>query len=419
MNLISCIFVRAFLVCALVVSYGGILVAESTEQECQKKLTLEEFRAISLKNSPLIAEIDLEYAKNLATAFDAEVLINPELQIEQTFTGMKLNGDNDGQTQVSIGQPLRLSNFGSRQRVATLIRKSGDTQKRSMILELTQKLNIQFRTLFILQQTEKILIDAEKRASKKVTLIKDGVSKGSFSLGEEKLFEGEKYRLQAQAKGIAATIASTQNELAKTTGLTCSIISIGYEPLTELPSEEYLLAKAKASEISESTRVDLLYNLSKEETRLSELDAFPIISPRFVYQHTNDGGDFFGAGVSIPLPFWNRNQGERIRKSAEERVMETKKTFLINGGLESQIRNLRQSALSLGEQSELFTLKVIPSFEGALQSQEKLYSEGRGNVLQVWQTLRALNEVQTQGLLLWHEAISARTQLSILIGEEI
>lgn len=419
MNLFSCVLSRVLPVCVLVVSYGSILVAESREPECQKTLSLDEFRAISLKNSPLIAEIDSDYANGLATAFDTEVLINPELQIEQTFTGMKLNGDNDGQTQASLGQPIKLSNFGSRERVAYLIRKSGDLQKRSALLELTQKLNIQFRTLFTLQQTEKILLSAEERASKKVILIKDGVRKGLFSLGDEKLFEGEKYRLKAERLGITSKISSIQSELAKSTGLTCSIITTDFEALREIPTEDSLLSKASTSELSESARIELLHDLSKENTRLAELDAFPVLSPRFVYQHTNDGGDFYGAGIAIPLPFWNRNQGERIRKSAEERVLEIKKSFLINGGFKSQLRSLRQSALSLSEQSELYSSKVIPSFEDALKSQEKIYSEGKGNVIQVWQTLRTYNEVQTQGLMLWLEAISARTQLSILIGEEI
>jgi len=71
------------------------------------------------------------------------------------------------------------------------------------------------------------------------------------------------------------------------------------------------------------------------------------------------------------------------------------------------------------EQAQLFTKKVIPSFEKAFQSQEKLYAQGKGNVLQVWQTLTTLNGVQTQGLQLLLEAKSLRIQLSILIGEEI
>ena len=40
-------------------------------------------------------------------------------------------------------------------------------------------------------------------------------------------------------------------------------------------------------------------------------------------------------------------------------------------------------------------------------------------MMQVWQTLRTFNEVQTQGLQLWLEAVSVRVQLSLLVGEEV
>ena len=411
------------LLCTGLSLYGGIATAEIKDSRkpatCEQSLSLEGFRASALSQSPLVAEIDRDYAKELASAFDTEVLINPELQAEQTFTRMNVGGDDDPQAQVSIGQTIRLSNFGSRERVAALIRRSGDRQKRAQILELTQKLLVQFRTLYVLQETEKILANAEQRAAKKVLLISAGVKKGLLSQGDEKLFDGERYRLQAQRKGVAATIATLQSELARSTGSPCTILTTGQELLTELPSEELLLQKARSSDLSESTRVDLLVNLAREEMRLSELDAYPQITPRLVYQHTNDGGDFFGAGLSMPLPFWNRNQGQQIRSRAEQRFVEAKSTFLSNGGLEVQIKNLRRAAESSKEQSEIFSLKVIPSFEAALRSQEKLYAEGKGNVLQVWQTLRTFNEVQTQGLQLWLEAVSVRVQLSLLVGEEV
>ncbi|HMP49143.1 MAG TPA: TolC family protein [Oligoflexia bacterium] len=387
--------------------------------QCEQKLSLEAFRAYALNNSPLVAEIDRDYANQLAEAFNVDVLPNPELQIEHTYTGMKLGGANDPQSQVSIGQAIRISNFGSRSKVASLITKSGDLERRAQILELTQKLTIQFKTLSTFQQIEKLFLDSEARATKKVTLIKDGVKKGLLTQGDEYLFEGEKYRLQAQAKNITSTIAILQAELSKATGSPCSIISSEVNKFESLPSEEALLQKAKASEISESSRIERLTNLRSEQVRLSELDAFPQISPRFVYQHTNDGGDFYGAGITIPLPFWNRNQGEIQRTKAQQKVENVKSNFLANGGLTMQIVNLRKAAINAQEQAEIFTTKVIPSFEGALLSQERLYGEGKGNILQVWQTLRAFNEVQTQTLQLWLEVFSTRAQLSILIGEEV
>jgi len=332
---------------------------------------------------------------------------------------MKLGGDSDSQSQISLGQAIRLSNFGSRERVARLIRKSGDALMRASMLELTQMLMVQYRTLFVLQQSEKIIYNAEQIAAKKVTLIRDGVKKGLLSEGDELLFEGEKYRLQAQRKGLEARIATLQGELSKSTGSTCFILAKGEEPHLELASEASLVEKAKQSELSEASRLNLLTGLAREEMRLAQLDAFPQVTPRLVFQHTNDGGDFIGAGITIPLPFWNRNQAEQIRSAAALRVAESKSSYSANNGLEVQVRSLRRSAQSAHEQSDLFSKKVIPSFEAALQAQERIYAQGKGSVLQVWQTLRTFNEVQTQGLLLWLEATSARVQLSILIGEEV
>ena len=332
---------------------------------------------------------------------------------------MKIGGANDHQAQVSIGQPIRLSNFGTRSSVAALIAKSGDSDRQAKLLELSQTLIIQFKTLRTFEQIQNLLLASEKRAARQAVLIKEGVQKGLFLNGDELLFEGERYRLQAQAKGVAATISTLQAELSKATGSTCSFVSSDGDRLEPLPSEDALVEKAKRSEISEVSRIERLNSLKDEQVRLSKLDAFPLIAPRLVYQHTNDGGDFYGAGISIPLPFWNRNQGEIVRATADQKAVKAKSAFLENGGLLSQVRNLRKAAISAEEQADLFTTKVIPSFERAMQSQTKAYEQGKGNILQVWQTLRAYNEAQTQSLQLWLEVFSTRAQLSILIGEEI
>lgn len=394
-------------------------ITQPRPQKCEQQISLETFRGFALNNSFLVAEIDRDYANDLAAAFETETLQNPELQAEQTFTRMNIGGANDPQAQVSIGQPLRLSNFGSRSEVARLIRKSGDLQKRVKLMELVQKLTLQYETLAAYQQIETILRDAENRATKKVSLIKEGVKKGLLSDGDQHLFEGEKYRLQARAKSIASTISALRSELSKSIGLPCVINATLRNNLEPLPTELALIQRAKESQIGESSRIDLLLDLTKEQVRIAELDAFPQFTPRLIYQHTNDGGDFFGAGISIPLPFWNQNQGEKYKANAEQKVAEIRSSFIKNGGLQNQIITLREAVINAEEQAQLFTKKVIPSFEKAFQAQEKLYAQGKGNVLQVWQTLTTFNEVQTQGLQLALEARSLRIQLSILIGEEI
>lgn len=414
---------RTGLALALMVCLGGeSLQAETSPKDsaCARSFSLEEFRAVAFEKSPLVSQIDSDYAGQVAKAFESEVLANPELQAEQVYTRMKLGGADDPQTNASIGQPLRLSNFGARGRVATLMRRAGDVQKRAALLELSQKLSLQFFSLQALQATERIVGESEQRASRQAASIHEGIAKGLLSEGEHRLFEGEKYRLQSQRKGLQAALLNLQVELSKSLGMPCTFEAAGeLRNLPDLPSEELLVQKASQSDLTEATRVDLLLALNAEQVRVAELDAFPEFAPRVVYQHTNDGGDFIGAGISIALPLFNRNQGALERTRAEAAATRRKREFLNQGGLESQVRILRRSAQSSAEQARIYESKVVPAFREALRAQERLYSQGKGNVLQIWQALRTYSDAQRESLNVWLQALGARMQLSLVVGEEV
>jgi cobalt-zinc-cadmium efflux system outer membrane protein len=396
---------------------GGPALGE--EQGCTREVTLGEFRAIALERSPLVAEIDSQYAREVAQAYDTEVFKNPEVQFEQAYTRMKLDGASDPQTNASIGLPLRLSNFGAKSHVAMLLRKAGDAQRRAALLELTQKLLLRYSNLYVLQRSEALLGEAERRAAKKVSVIHQGVQKGLLSEGDHRLFEGERYRLQSQRAGLHAAIAASQADLGMLLGTPCGIKASTAPSITDLPKNELVLARAKESDLSEEARAQLGTTLRAEQLRLAELDAVPEFVPRVIYQHTNDGGDFVGAGVSFPLPIFNRNRGSIERSSAELAAEQRKRDLLSTGGLEAQVRALYLAAASSATQARIFQEKVVPAFEDALRSQEQLYSEGKGSVLQVWQTLRAYNDTQREALQVWLGAVNARAQLSLLVGEEI
>lgn len=403
----------------LIVLSGTADLAEAKPNECKQVLSLESFRAYVLRNSPLLAEIDQAYAEELGAAFEAETLPNPELQLEKTFTRMGLAGANDPQTQINLGQPFRISNFGSRKRLAKLMRDSGNSHQRASLLELVQKLTLQYETLASYQQIEHLFRRAAAEVGQKVTLIKEGINKGLFSDGDHYLLEGEQYRLEAKAKNIAATVEAIQSELSYAAGYQCAIrAKMSHKRPIDLSVRE-LMQRAKNSPISEVARLTILKDIAEEQVRLAELDKYPQITPRLIYQHTNDGGDFFGAGFSIPLPVWNQNQGDQYRARAAKKVAEVKSIYLKTGGLESQITSLRNAIIRCQEQEKLYQEKVIPAFKNAFAAQESLYARGRGSVLQIWQSLIILNEARTEALKLSLEGAAHRLQLSILIGEEL
>ena len=132
-----------------------------------------------------------------------------------------------------------------------------------------------------------------------------------------------------------------------------------------------------------------------------------------------DGGDFVGAALTFQLPAWNRNQGGRGQTQGERTAAQRRQEFLKSGGFETQIRILRAASAAALERAELFSSKAVPAFDVALHSQEQLYTAGKGNVIQVWQTLRSYNDAQVEGLALWLEAMTNRIQLSLLVGEEV
>jgi cobalt-zinc-cadmium efflux system outer membrane protein len=366
-----------------------------------------------------MAEVQGEYSRELARAFDIEVLANPEFQIEQVYTTMGIQGANDPQTNAALAQKLRLSNFGQRQKVARLLREAGDRERGSKLLELTLNLSLKIQRLYVLQRSKAILLDSEQRASKKVALVHEGVKKGLLSEGEHKLFEAEKYRIQSERKGIESAIQALQAELSKSTGVGCQIIFSDGNSSESLPSKDVLLSKARESRVSQSTRADMLLALASEQVRLAELDQYPEVAPRLVYQHTNDGGDFFGAGITVPLPIFNRNQGELTRAHADEVAVRRKRELLQGSGLETQVRQLHAAAVNAEERSEIFAKKVVPAYEAALASQERLYTQGKGSVLQVWQVFRIFNDARSEALQLSLAAATARIELSVLVGEEI
>jgi outer membrane protein TolC len=389
------------------------------DERCALPLSFEEFRAYAFSKSSLIAEIDRDYALEVAKAIDTKLWANPELSVEQVYTRMKLNGDSDPQINAYLSQPIKLSNFGKRDRVASLIRRAGDVKKRAKLLELSQKLLLQYTALYSFQETDKILGAAEEMSAARVTALDKGVKEGLISEGAHSLFIGERFRLKAQREGLTASLEALRGEISTLIGSSCRVVASARPPSPPVPGLDDLRKRAQESELSESSRVDLLEALASEQSALADLDAVPSLIPRFVYQHTNDGGDFVGAGVSIPLPLWNRNQAESTRADAEHRAIMAKKAFLHDGGLASTVTSLRLAASSSQRQVEIYRTKVVPSFELAFKAEERLYKEGKGSLLDLWQTFRAMNEARLNELTLQTEAIRHRAELSVLVGEEI
>jgi len=224
---------------------------------------------------------------------------------------------------------------------------------------------VQFYTLFSIKESVRILKQAERIAALKAIAVGKQVKAGLLSQGSEALFQGEKFRLEAQRAGAEAALATLRSELSMAIGTECTVIATQPPATAKVPTTSALLEKARASRISEQARLDVIQELTTEQVRLAELDAFPSIAPRFVYQHTNDGGDFYGAGFTLPIPVWNRNQAQITKTTAEREAAARKSPLSHKGGLELQVSTAQTAAVSSEHQVETYFSNVEPAFKAA------------------------------------------------------
>ena len=382
-------------------------------------VTQEQVRALALARSPLVKLIDAEYAVSVGSAMELAVLNNPSLSTETQFSAHPRASTGDNQIVASIDQPLRLSDFGSRSRVAALMNRTAQDDQKLALLELTQRIHLLYVKLWSEREQLEQLDGVRRKASKKLTLAESAASRGLVTSGEKQLIEGEVGRLKAQILGIRSVVAQTESELLKISG--CDLARATLEPpeLKAPPALEALLKIGVETDLNPLQRARRAAELAREQVRLAELDRISTITPRVVYEHTNDGSDFFGVGITVPLAIWDRNQGQRVIAAARDDQRRAELDMLSAGALEKHIEMLQRASQTSYEQAQVFKSQVLPSFRGALESQEREFQSGKGSILQLWQSLRALSEAQEQELSLRVRSAEVLSQLSLFVGQEV
>ena len=178
-------------------------------------------------------------------------------------------------------------------------------------------------------------------------------------------------------------------------------------------------AKEKNSAIGASQRADLLVELANAQKRLARRDSFPEFTPQLMASRNDEGTTFLGAGITIPLPFSDRNQSQIIQRDGELRAAEARRNYVKEGAFSDEISALVDAVNLALSEAELFESKVVPAFQDSLRFQERQFREGSGSIFQIWQTQRELFESQAKALELWTKAFSLRIELEILVGQEL
>ena len=384
-----------------------------------EEIALAELRARALAESPVVREIDARLAAELAEAIEARQRLNPELSGE--FRAPVAWTEERGEVEFGAGliQPLRLSDGALRREVAAALERAASSEQRLALLQLSVAISREYARLWAATEEEQILRGEAAVAERQIRVVREAAARGVGSRLELQLLEAEAALAEGQLLGARGIEAALRAQLMEQTGVRLDTQELVRPVLAPLPPLETLLAAARESSLGAPARLRLASEAAASRARLVERDRFGPVAPALLYERSDSDTHRVGLGVTLELPFFDRNEGARAREEAAAAAARAKLRYVHDGVLEQEI-SLRHKAATLADaQRKLFGERVIPALERALRLQTDQQAAGQASAVDSWRIRRDLNSARREALRRWVEAWEIRSELSLLVGAEL
>ncbi len=385
-------------------------------------ITLQEVLALALRANPELAPFSREIRVREAAVLQARLFPNPEISITAANLGNAVLKDFDGpQTTVSLSQLILLGGKRARSiEVAGLDRDLAAWDYETKRLDVLTQVAQAFVEVLRAQEGLTLAKDLVALAERVVEAVSARVRAGKVSPVEETRARVTLASVQIDRARAARELEAARKQLAATWGSTTSRFTkaLGQlEIIRRVPALEELIQRL-------SQNPDLARWATELAEREASLDlerrrAIPDLTASLgVTQFTDTNDSAITAGLSIPLPVFNRNQGniaaahERLTKAMEQRrAAEVSVTTALN----TAYQTLATAHI------EVTTLKaqVLPGAQSAFEAVSRGYRLGKFGFLDVLDAQRTLFGAKAQylrALASYHQAVA---EVERLIGEPV
>lgn len=231
------------------------------------------------------------------------------------------------------------------------------------------------------------------------------------------LAEAELARARGRLAVAQGALEAARSRLAETLGATPETLPALRGDLGEAPAP--LPALPRLLEAAEATRADLAaaegaVRAARSRVELARAEAWPNLTVRAFA--TREGPEtVMGAGVGIPLPLFDRNQGAIVEARAEVRRAEARRDAL-RRTLRAEVEdaNARLRAAEAGVRA--LVEGVVTHLEENLTLLERAFEEGKRTWVEVLVLRRAFTEAERDLVAARAEARRARARLDLAAG---
>lgn len=383
-------------------------------------LDLESAVTRALRSNPSLAAGTNAVSAAEARVTQAGLLPNPALRLEsENFGGSgEYAGFGVAENTVVVGQPVPLGGrVGRRRAVAESGRALAARDLEAIRLDVIAGTSSAFYRVLAAQQRAALageLVDLAQQFADTVGKRVDAgkvspieATRASIEVAEARVGLARAEREQAAARALlAASWGSSVVDFDRAVG--------ELPPPREPPPLAELRESLRVA--PEVRRLDDLVERGRRSLELERSLRFPDlelgIGPRF-FEETD--GWAWVAGLSVPLPVFDRNQGG-IRAAEYELESLRRDADAARIGFEAEVAAAYERLRALSHEATVLGREVVPAAEEAFRATETGYREGKLGFLEVLDAQRTLFRVRSSLLDSREEYAIARVELERRVG---
>ncbi len=365
-------------------------------------LTLRQALALTLTRSPELAAVSYDVRIAEARILQAKLLPNPELGLEAediVGSGAFSNAGRSENT-LQLGQLIELG--GKRRARAReaglgrdLARFDYETKKREVFVKTAENF------IDVLAGQRRVALSEElvQLASSFIPAVEKRVEAGKASDLEKTRFDVAIGSARIDLEQARRDLLSARQRLAAQWGSTKPRFGSAVGNLDATPAAGSF--ESLASKLETNPRLARFgTEIAHREAALAreKAAAVPDVTLRAGGRHIAESKDATAVvGLSVPLPFWNRNQGniraarEQIGRAGAEQAAAA---AALTAELSTSYQNLTRARTSIG----ILRDTVLPGAESALNATGEGYEAGRFSYLDVLDARRTISAARIQYL---------------------
>jgi cobalt-zinc-cadmium efflux system outer membrane protein len=383
-------------------------------------LTLDQAIGAAIQRSPSLQAATYGISAAEGRVEQAGLLPNPGFSLEsENFGGSgTLDGFNAAETTAVISQEFVLGGKRKgRRAVAESEQRLAKRDLEAARLDLVARTTSAYFRVVSAQERKVLAEELLALADRFARTVQARVDAGKVSPVEATRAGIEVAQARVRHARADRKLKATRTRLAATWGSTTAVFdrAIGElpEPTPHPPLEQLRLLLSKTPEMG---RLEELIERSEHMLEVEQSFRVPNLTislgPRW-FEET--GQSAWVAGISLPIPIFNRNQG--ARNAAEFELKRTQREADAGKiSLETELAAGLQRLSAAQLENETMEREVVPAAEAAFRATELGYSEGKFSFLDVLDSQRALFESRSLLLDSREEYALTRTEIERLIG---